>query len=66
MKEHITEIKIGKTLFVVCAEHSSEATETVEQKLKRLVIQHALGERKVNNKLSNNRPNSLDIRENLR
>jgi hypothetical protein len=66
MKEHITEIKIGKTMFVVCAEHSPEAKETVEQKLKRLVIQHALGGRKVNNKLSNNRPNSLDIKENLR
>ena len=47
MKEHITEMKIGKTLFIVCTEHSPEATETVEQKLKRLVIQHSLDGRKV-------------------
>jgi hypothetical protein len=40
MKEHITEVKIGNTLFIVTAKCSPTATETVEKKLERLICRH--------------------------
>ena len=52
MDQTTTEIKIGKTLFIITAECSPTATETIEQKLKSLIMQHIPNARKVNNKLS--------------
>jgi len=37
----VTEIRRGKTLYVVTAECSPTATETVEEKLERLILSHA-------------------------
>lgn len=64
--EYITEMKIGNTLFIVCAEHSETATETAEQKLKRLINSHIYDAPKVINKLSDITPNLLDMSENQR
>jgi len=38
---HTAEKTIGNTVFVVTSECSSRATETVEQKLERLICRHA-------------------------
>ena len=51
MDQTTTEIKIGKTLCSITAECSPTATETIEQKLKRLIIQHIPDARKVNSKV---------------
>ena len=37
----VTDIRIGKTLYIVTAECSPTATETVEEKLERLILSHA-------------------------
>ena len=37
----VTEIRIGKTLYIVTAVCSPTARETVEQKLERLILSHA-------------------------
>ena len=47
MEQKKTEIRVGKTIFIVTAECSPTATETIEQKLKKLINQHASGARKV-------------------
>jgi hypothetical protein len=52
LEQATTEIKVGKTLFIVTAECSPTVTETLEQKLKKLIIQHIPDVRKVNSKLS--------------
>lgn len=52
MDQTTTEIKIGKTLFIVTAECSPTATETIEQKLKNLIMQHIPNVRKVDSTLS--------------
>ena len=36
----VTETQIGSTLYIVTAECSPSATETVEQKLERLICRH--------------------------
>ena len=36
----VTETRIGKTLYIVTAECSPTATETVEKKLERLILRH--------------------------
>ena len=36
----VTETRIGKTLFIVTAECSPTATETLEKKLERLILRH--------------------------
>ena len=41
MTEHISEMKIGGTTFIVTSECSPTATETVEQKLERIINRHA-------------------------
>ena len=64
--EHITEMTIGKTVFVICAEHSPTATETVEQKIKKLVLQHALDNRKVIGNSTINAAESLEMCKNPR
>jgi hypothetical protein len=40
MQEHKLEKKIGNTLFIVTSQCSPEATETVEQKLLRILNRH--------------------------
>ncbi len=52
MTERITKMQIGRTLFIVTEEFSSSATETVEQKLKKLIAQHAFDHPKVIRELS--------------
>lgn len=59
MSERITEMKVGRTLFIVSEEFSSNATETVEQKLKKLITQHASD--KVIEELSVNGGSQLDV-----
>ncbi|HMM01141.1 MAG: hypothetical protein PHY64_06035 [Eubacteriales bacterium] len=59
MEHSTTEIVVGKTLFIVTAECSPAATETLEQKLKKLIIQHIPDVRKVNSKLSDNAAGQL-------
>jgi len=54
MEQATTEIMVGKTLFIITAEYSATATETLEQKLKKLIIQHIPDARKVNSKLADN------------
>lgn len=47
MEQKKSEIRVGKTLFIVTAECSPTATETIEQKLKKLINQHASGAKRV-------------------
>ena len=61
MAERITKVQIGRTLFTVSEEFSPNATETVEQKLKKLIMQHALDSRKVIGELSAGGDNQLAI-----
>lgn len=42
-KQHVTEVEIGNTLFVVTSECSPSATETLEQKLLRMMRRHVCG-----------------------
>ena len=37
---NITERKIGNTVFTLCAIQSEHAKETVEEKLKRIILRH--------------------------
>ena len=41
MREKVTETQIGNTLFIVTSVCADDATETVEQILERLILQHA-------------------------
>lgn len=41
-KKTVTETQIGKTLYIVTAECSPTATETIERKLERLICGHFL------------------------
>jgi hypothetical protein len=61
--EHITEMKVGRTIFIVTEEFSQNATETVGQKLKKLIAQHAFDSLKCIRKLSDNGDNQLAIHE---
>lgn len=38
--QHITEKQIGNTVFILTSECSDAATETIEQKLERLICRH--------------------------
>ena len=38
--KRVSEIRIGNTTYIVTAECSSTATETVEKKLERLILRH--------------------------
>ena len=59
-----TEIKIGETLFIVTEEFSQTATETAEQKLKKLIAGHPSLRRNVIRKLSDIANKPLAIRGN--
>lgn len=39
--KRVSEIRIGNTTYIVTAECSPTATETVEKKLERLILRHA-------------------------
>ena len=64
MEQKKTEIRVGKTIFIVTAECSLTATETIEQKLKKLINQHASGARKGIRKLSDGGNNQLAMYSN--
>jgi hypothetical protein len=64
--EHTTETKIGKTLFAVTSAFSEIATETAEQKIKKLILRHAYDCGKVISKLSENPEYPLAMCENIR
>lgn len=64
MEHSTTEIMVGKTLFIVTAECSPTATETLEQKLKKLIIQHIPDVRIVNSKLSDKAAGRLAMPQN--
>lgn len=64
MERKKTEIRVGKTIFIVTAECSPTATETIEQKLKKLINQHASGARKGIRKLSDDGNNQLAMYSN--
>ena len=49
----VTEIRIGKTLYIVTAVCSPTARETVEQKLERLILSHAADAIMFQNKVEN-------------
>ncbi len=59
MEQKKTEIRVGKTIFIVTAECSPTATETIEQKLKKLINQHASRARKGIRKSSDDGNNQL-------
>ena len=48
--EHITETKIGNTRYIVTAECSPNATETIEQKLERIILRNVADTKKYQNK----------------
>ena len=52
-KKTVTETRIGNTLYIVTAECSPTATETVEKKLERLILRHVADTIKLQNKDEN-------------
>jgi len=59
--KNTTELKVGNTLFIVTEEFSQTATETVEQKLKKLINAHAFDSRRVIKKLSEDGDKQLAV-----
>jgi hypothetical protein len=57
--EHTSELKVGNTVFIVTEEFSQTATETVEQKLKKLINAHIYDSRRAIGKLSEQSDNQL-------
>ena len=49
----VTEMRIGKTLYIVTAECSPTATETVEKKLERLILRRFSDTKRFQNKDEN-------------
>ena len=52
-KKTVTETRIGNTLYIVTAECSPTATETVEKKLERLILRHFSDTKRFQNKDEN-------------
>ena len=52
-KKTVTETRIGNTLYIVTAECSPTATETVEKKLERLILRHFSDTKRLQNKDEN-------------
>jgi hypothetical protein len=52
-KQTTTEMKVGNIAFTVISECSPTATETVEQKVKRLINQHILDKEKLSSTFDN-------------
>ena len=59
--EHMTETKIGNTRYIVTAECSPNATETIEQKLERIILRNVSDTKNYQDK----KPNTVDMCENL-
>ena len=51
--KRVSEIRIGNTTYIVTAECSPTATETVEKKLERLILRHVTDAIKLQNKDEN-------------
>ena len=51
--KRVSEIRIGNTTYIVTAECSPTATETVEKKLERLILRHVADTIKLQNKDEN-------------
>jgi len=51
--KRVSEIRIGNTTYIVTAECSPTATETVEKKLERLILSHAADAIMFQNKVEN-------------
>ena len=51
--KRVSEIRIGNTTYIVTAECSPTATETVEKKLERLILRHVADAVKFQNKVEN-------------
>ena len=51
--KRVSEIRIGNTTYIVTAECSPNATETVEKKLERLIMRHVADAIKLQNKDEN-------------
>lgn len=51
--KRVSEIRIGNTTYIVTAECSPTATETVEKKLERLILRHVADAIKLQNKDEN-------------
>ena len=51
--KRVSEIRIGNTTYIVTAECSPTATETVEKKLERLILRHFSDTKRFQNKDEN-------------
>ena len=51
--KRVSEMRIGNTTYIVTAECSPTATETVEKKLERLILRHVADTIKLQNKDEN-------------
>ena len=51
--KRVSEIRIGNTTYIVTAECSPTATETVEKKLERLILRHVSDTKRFQNKDEN-------------
>ena len=51
--KRVSEIRIGNTTYIVTAECSPTATETVEKKLERLILRHFSDTKRFQNKGEN-------------
>ena len=51
--KRVSEMRIGNTTYIVTAECSPTATETVEKKLERLILRHVADAIKLQNKDEN-------------
>ena len=51
--KRVSEMRIGNTTYIVTAECSPTATETVEKKLERLILRHVTDAIKLQNKDEN-------------
>lgn len=63
INKNITETQIGGTLYIVKAECSPKATETIEQKLERIISRHIAGVIPDTKSYRNNSEEPLDICE---
>lgn len=59
MQKNKREKKIGNTLFIITTECSPEATETVEQKLTRILSRHVSGAEMLSDSYQDSAANSL-------
>ena len=63
--KRVSEIRIGNTTYIVTAECSPTATETVEKKLERLILRHVADAIMLQNKDENTFAKCSDQSENV-